>query len=102
MQFSETLVAAMIGAVATMSTALFQLYSALRSRGKLDVRSNKKGRTLRSVVAVIALMMASGVGGFLYSELRQQRAAEDIHSMRDELNAKLQILATTTERLAAH
>jgi hypothetical protein len=101
MQFSETVVAAIIGAAATMSTALFQLYSMLRSRNKFDVRP-KRGRTVRSVVAVIALMIASGVGGFLYSELRQQSAAEDIRGMRDELNAKLQSLTATTERLAAH
>src|SRR5437763_1559426 len=101
MQMSETVVAAMIGAVATMSTALFQIYSALRSRNKFDVRP-KKGRTVRSVVSVVALMLASGVGGFLYSELRQQHAADDLRSMREELNAKLQVLATTTERLAAH
>jgi hypothetical protein len=101
MQFSETVLAAMIGAVATMSTALFQIYSALRSRNKFEVKP-KKGRTARSIVSVIALMIASGVGGFLYSELRQQHAADDIRGMRDELNAKLQTLAATTERLAAH
>jgi hypothetical protein len=99
MQFSETVVAAMIGAIATLSTALFQLFTALRSRGKLEMRP-KKGMTFRSIVAVVALMAASGVGGYLYAELRQQHAGEDIRSMRDELNAKLQLLATTTERLA--
>src|SRR5215831_8440870 len=101
MQFSETVVAAMIGAAATMSTAIFQLYSALRSRGKFDVRPNKRGITFRSIVSIIALMIASGAGGYIYAELKQQSAAEDLHSMRAELNAKLQMLAATTERLAA-
>jgi hypothetical protein len=101
MQFSETVVAAMIGAVATMSTAIFQLYSALRSRGKFDVRPNKRGITFRSIVSIVALMIASGAGGYIYAELKQQSAAEDLHSMRAELNAKLQLLATTTEKLAA-
>lgn len=99
MQFSETVIAAMIGAIATVSTALFQLFTALRSRNKLEMRP-KKGTTLRSIVAVIALMVASGVGGYLYSGMRQQSASEDLRSMREELNAKLQLLATTTERLA--
>src|SRR5215831_10511636 len=101
MQFSETVVAAMIGAAATMSTAIFQLYSALRSRGKFDVRPNKRGITFRSIVSIIALMIASGAGGYIYAELKQQSASEDLHSMRSELNAKLQLLAATTERLAA-
>lgn len=91
----------MIGAVATMSTAIFQLYSALRSRNKFDVRPNKKGMTFRSILSIVALMIASGAGGYIYSELKHQSASDDIHSMRDELNAKLQLLAATTERLAA-
>ncbi len=99
MQFSETVLAAMIGAIATLLTALFQLFTVLRSRSKLEIRP-KKGMTSRSIAAVVALMIASGVGGYLYSELRQQHAGEDLRSMRDELNAKLQLLATTTERLA--
>lgn len=99
MQLSETVIAAMIGAVATMSTALFQLFTALRTRNKLEVRP-KKSTTARSVVAVIALMAASGVGGFLYAELRREQAAEDIRSMRADINAKLQVLAAATERLA--
>jgi hypothetical protein len=98
MQFSDSVIAAMIGAIATVSTALFQLFSALRSRNKLEVRP-KKGRTMRSVVAVIALMIASGVGGYLYAGLRQQGASEDLRTLREELNAKLQTLAATTERL---
>lgn len=90
----------MIGAVATMSTAIFQLYSVLRSRNKFDVRPNKKGMTFRSIFSIVALMIASGAGGYIYSELKHQSASDDIHGMRDELNAKLQLLAATTEKLA--
>ncbi len=101
MQFSETVVAAMIGATATMFTALFQIVTALRSRNKQDVRPKRGGVSMRSVIAIVALMAGSGVGGYLYGELRQEHASEDIRSMRDELNAKLQLLASTTERIAA-
>jgi len=100
MGLSETIIAASIGAAATLSTALFQLFSALRSNSKSDSRP-KRGNTMRSIVAVCALMVGSGVGGFMFSEFRQERTAQDMHSMREELNAKLQALATTTERLAA-
>lgn len=84
MGLSETILAAMIGAMATVSAALFQLVMAWRSRSKVDTRA-KKGTTLRSVVSILALMVASAAGGFLYSEFLKQRNAEDMRAMRDEL-----------------
>jgi hypothetical protein len=84
MGLSETILAAMIGAVATVSAALFQLVMAWRSRSKVETRS-KKGTTLRSAVSIMALMVASAAGGFLYSEFLKQRNAEDMRAMRDEL-----------------
>jgi hypothetical protein len=84
MGLSETILAAMIGAVATVSAALFQLVMAWRSRSKVETRS-RKGTTLRSVVSIMALMVASAAGGFLYSEFLKQRNAEDMRAMRDEL-----------------
>lgn len=84
MGLSETIMAAMIGAMATVSAALFQLVMAWRSRSKVETRS-KKGTTLRSVVSILALMVASAAGGFLYSEFLKQRNAEDMRAMRDEL-----------------
>lgn len=84
MGLSETILAAMIGAIATVSAALFQLVMAWRSRSKVDTRA-KKGTTLRSVVSILALMVASAAGGFLYSEFLKQRNTEDMRAMRDEL-----------------
>jgi hypothetical protein len=84
MGLSETILAAMIGAIATVSAALFQLVMAWRSRSKVETRA-KKGTTLRSVVSILALMVASAAGGFLYSEFLKQRNAEDMRAMRDEL-----------------
>jgi hypothetical protein len=84
MGLSETILAAMIGAIATVSAALFQLVMAWRSRSKVETRA-KKGTTLRSVVSIMALMVASAAGGFLYSEFLKQRNAEDMRAMRDEL-----------------
>ena len=40
---------------------------------------------MRSVLAILALMVASAAGGFLYSEFLKQRNAEDMRAMRDEL-----------------
>jgi hypothetical protein len=84
MGLSETILAAMIGAIATVSAALFQLTMAWRSKSKVEVRA-KKGTTLRSVVSILAVMVASAAGGFLYSEFLKQRNAEDMRAMRDEL-----------------
>lgn len=96
MGISETILAAMIGAIATVSTAMFQLFSVLRNRGKVDARP-KRGMTLRSVLAVFALMVASAAGGFLYSEFIKQRAGEDIRAMRAEMKE----LRDLTARVAA-
>lgn len=84
MGLSETIIAAMIGALATVGTALFQLLTAFKQKGRVDLKP-KRGLTARSVFAVIALMIASAGGGFLYSQLLQQRAGEDIRAMRKEL-----------------
>jgi hypothetical protein len=83
---SEPIAAAMIGAIATVTTALFQLFMALRNKSKPDSRP-KRGMTLRSILAVLALMVASAAGGFLYSELMKQQSAEDMRTMREELKA---------------
>ena len=82
MGLSETILAAMIGAIATVSTAFFQLFMAWRTRSKVDSRP-KKGTTMRSILAVLALMVASAAGGFLYSEFIKQRNGEDMRAMRD-------------------
>jgi hypothetical protein len=97
MGLSETILAAMIGAIATVSAALFQLVMAWRSRSKVETRA-KKGTTLRSVVSILALMVASAAGGFLYSEFLKQRNAEDMRAMRDELKELRAFIAQGREQ----
>lgn len=94
MGLSETILAAMIGAIATITTALFQIFTAFKARGKVDSKP-KRGTALRSILAVLALMGASGAGGFLYSQLLQQRDAEDIRAMRRELRELRDLTAST-------
>lgn len=98
MGVSETIVAAMIGAIATVTTALFQLFGMFRSRGKVDTKP-RRGLTMRSVLAALALMTASAAGGFLYSELLKQRHSEDIRAMRAELK-ELKELTANAARLS--
>lgn len=99
MDLSETIMAAMIGALATVTTALFQLFSAIKDKrgsSKVDARP-KKGSAMRSVMAVLALMVASGAGGFLYSEFIKQRASEDMRAMRGELKELRALIASEKE-----
>ena len=102
MGLSETILAAMIGALATVTTALFQLYTGFKQSRKSssDVRP-KKGSTMRSLLAVLALMVASGAGGFLYSEFIKQRSAEDMRAMRSELQELRSLIATGRDALEA-
>jgi hypothetical protein len=97
MGLSETILAAMIGAAATVSAAIFQIYSSIKSRNKLDVKP-RKGSAMRSILAVLALMVASAVGGFLYSELLKQRDGEDLRAMRAELRELKEL--TTAARVS--
>jgi len=97
MGLSETILAAMIGALATVTTALFQLYTGFkqaRSSKSVDNSRAKKGTTMRSALAVLALMVASGAGGFLYSEFIKQRSGEDMRAMRSELQELRTLIAT--------
>jgi len=102
MDLSETILAAMIGALATVATALFQLFSSFKQQrtSRVDVRPKKRS-ALRSVLAVLALMVASGAGGFLYSEFIKQRATEDMRAMRDELKEMRAMIAAEREAARA-
>jgi len=98
MGISETILAAGIGGAATVVAGLFQLYSVLRMKSKADSRP-KKTKMMRSMFSIVALMATSAVGGYLFAEYRQQRALDEMHTMRDELrgmrdelNARLQTL----------
>lgn len=83
MGLSETILAAMIGAIATVSAAIFQIFNSIRGP-KVDTKP-RKGSTMRSILAVFSLMVASAVGGFLYSEILEQREDDELRAMRMEL-----------------
>jgi hypothetical protein len=91
MDLSETIVAAMIGAGATVATATFQLFMAFRSR-KADSRP-KRSSGIRSALAVFGLLLGAAVAGFAYSELRIEREREDTRAMEQRISDRLQALA---------
>lgn len=105
MGIPETIVAAGIGGAATVTAALFQLYTALRV--KSGQSPTKKTSALRSSFGTLMLMIASAASGYVYAEYKQQQAVDDaravhaeLRAMRDEINARLLGLAQSTERLA--
>src|SRR3954451_2844838 len=75
MGLSETILAAIIGAVATMGTAIFQL---IRNSSPTDGRPKPKKSRMRSVLATIALMIGCIVGGYAWSALRAVSAKEEL------------------------
>jgi hypothetical protein len=78
MGLSETILAAIIGALATMGTAIFQL---VRNRAPSETRP-KKNR-VRSLLATIALMIGCIVGGYAWSALRAVSTREEIEQAMD-------------------
>jgi hypothetical protein len=94
--FSETVLAAMIGATATVGTAIFQLVMHWRKQSG-ERRASKGG--LRSLLWMVTLMLASGVGGFAYSEYLNQAQRDDAHELRKELQQQLATLASSTAKL---
>jgi hypothetical protein len=77
MGISETIIAAIIGALATMGTAIFQL---VRNRAPSDGRPKPKKSRMRSALATIALMIGCIVGGFAWSALRSVSAKEELQA----------------------
>jgi hypothetical protein len=99
MDLSETILAAMIGALATVGAAVFQLIMAFKSGDKSDPRI-KRGSKFKSLLSIAALMMASAVGGFLYSEFLKQRGVEQMQAVRDELREVKELAALAASRAA--
>jgi hypothetical protein len=88
MGLSETIVAAIIGALATMGTAIFQLV-----RNRAPAESRPKKNRMRSVIATIALMIGCVVGGYAWSTLRALSAREETATvMREELAKQAEAL----------
>jgi hypothetical protein len=77
MGLSETILAAIIGAVATMGTAIFQL---IRNSSPTDGRPKPKKSRMRSLFATIALMIGCIVGGYAWSALRAVSAKEEMQA----------------------
>jgi len=87
---SDGVLAALIGAIATMATAFFQLIASGR---KQSAESRAKRKT--PWLLIFALMMASAVGGFAYSEYRNWMHEDKTDQLRAEVTKLTQLAALT-------
>lgn len=97
MGVSETILAAMIGAGATILTAIVHIINSLRA-SSTERRSARNSR-VRSMSWMLALMLAAGVGGFAYAEYRALNARDETQVLRDELQQQMRALAASAARL---
>ncbi len=91
MNLSDPVLAALIGASATMITALVQLRLSWRKELKERERGQPISRKSRRgpVLLVFALMVGSGVGGFAGSQYLMAWRHGDRDPLREEMRAKL-------------
>jgi len=101
MSLSDPVMAALIGASATMLGALLQLRLSWRKelkereRGQPITKKTRRG----PVIFVFALMIAAAVGGFALSEYFMSLRNGDRDTMRAELQSKLSEISASAARL---
>lgn len=83
---SDGVIAALIGAVATMITAFFQFTVNMRKQSA-ENRSRRKTPWL----LIFALMLSSAVGGFAYSEYRNWSREDKTEQLRAEVTKLTQL-----------
>ena len=99
MGISETIIASIIGALATMLTAIVQL---VRNRAPSDGRPKPKKSRMRSLLATVALMIGCIVGGYAWSSLRAVSAKDDLKAtMEAEFTKQFAALAARQNPEAA-
>jgi hypothetical protein len=94
---SDSVLAAMIGAAATIGTALFQLIHNWRAQAAGE-RKGKRGG-FRSLMMLLLIMVASAVAGYALSEYHAQTLRDDTHALRQELSQQVKLLEASTARL---
>jgi hypothetical protein len=101
MSLSDPIMAALIGASATVLATLVQLRLSWRKelkereRGQPITKKTRRG----PVIVVFALMIAAAVGGFALSEYFMSLRDGDRDTLRAELRSKLSEISTSAARL---
>jgi hypothetical protein len=101
MNFSDPVAAALIGAGATVATALVQL----RLSWKKEIKERERGQAITKktrrgpVLAVFALMVAAAVGGFSLSQYLMSLRYGDQDALRAEMHTQLAEIKDIKARL---
>lgn len=96
--FSEPVVAAIIGATATIVTALVQLRVAAKKQAAERIAGRPAPKGTRWL-AIVGLMLASAVGGYAFSEYRGFTQREDDRMLRDEMHSRLRDIGAMAVRI---
>jgi hypothetical protein len=94
---SDSVLAAMIGAAATIGTALFQLIHNWRAHAASDRKTKRGG--FRSLVMLMLIMAGSAVAGYALSEYRAQTLHDETVALRQELQQQVKILEASAAKL---
>jgi hypothetical protein len=101
MNLSDPVMAALIGAIATVLGALVQL----RLSWRRELKERERGQPITKkarrgpVIVVFALMIAAAVGGFALSEYFMSLRNGDRDTLRAELQSKLSEISASAARL---
>mgnify|MGYP003482749999 CR=1 FL=1 len=99
MQLSDPVVAALIMATTTFITAMIQLSINARRQAAERAAGKPASRKSGNWLAILALMLASTVGGYALSEYQAYQDRDQNQAMRDELQLRLRELGATAQRL---
>ena len=99
MNFSDPVMAALIGASATFATALFQLLVNARRQAAERAAGKPASRKTGNWLAIFALMLAATVGGYALAEYQSFRDREDDKVLRKEMQTRLRDIGNAAVRL---
>jgi hypothetical protein len=99
MNMSDPVMAALIGASATLATALFQLLVNARRQAAERAAGKPATRKTGNWLAIFALMLAAAVGGYVFAEYQIFRGREDDKVLRQEMQTRLRDIGDAAARL---
>lgn len=99
MNMSDPVMAALIGAGATLATALFQLMVNARRQAAERAAGKPATRKTGNWLAIFALMLAAAVGGYALAEYQTFRNRDDDKVLRQEMQSRLRDIGDAAARL---
>ncbi len=99
MNMSDPVMAALIGASATLATALFQLLVNARRQAAERAAGKPASRKTGSWLAIFALILAAAVGGYAFAEYQTFRDRDGDKVLRQEMQTRLRDIGNAAERL---